>query len=146
MFNLCHRDINQKFLCCGNINELNHHLGPPLEVATTGLPEAQASSTTMPKGSLREGRHTQSALLNSSTSGLPALIHDRESEKSDPPYEHEVGWGCSGVTPRSVLRYSGVTRNQIGIRSYIWNSVSRTYWRDMLGHTGVICPRYWPMS
>src|SRR5262245_45517315 len=37
--------------------------GPPLIVETTGLPALQASSNTIPKGSLRLGTHTTSQAL-----------------------------------------------------------------------------------
>src|SRR4030042_1040134 len=45
--------------------------GPPFELATTGLPALQASSMTMPKGSLRLGTQTTSQALNRSTSLQP---------------------------------------------------------------------------
>lgn len=54
--------------------------GPPLLVATTGLPALQASKTTMPKGSLREGTTTASHDLNNPLNSKPLFAPTKRTD------------------------------------------------------------------
>jgi hypothetical protein len=71
-------------------------------------PDAQASRTTIPNGSLREGMHTQSALLKSWTNGKP-LIEPRNRTADCTP---------SSCTRRSEAQF-------LFFRKYRWVSIER---------------------